>query len=211
MLGTWFLAARRDDGPRHGHVVAVFDLAAGHRISEDDLDVIELDLPAELRRSTFEDPAELVDAVTLGPIGAGEILQQAAVGEADAAVGAQFSFSVEQEWAVAGTVTVGDRIDLYATDGADDVRRVLTNVVVRAVSRPGDGGLTDGGRQTITVGGVDADDLGRVVGTTRTATLTVVRVTDARPPNSPTHVSDTPSRAGRAANDTDPGEEGEDP
>src|SRR5699024_7478777 len=111
VLGTWYLNTDRDDGPIHSHVLTTGDLAAGHRLTQDDLQIVTVDLPAAHRERTFEHLDDLVGAVTLGPIGAGEFVQQGAVGEIDDEPGAQFSFSIEREWALAGSISVGDRID----------------------------------------------------------------------------------------------------
>jgi len=122
-------------------------------------------------------------APVLGPIRAGELIQTGVVTAAVDGPDAQFSFEVERAWAVGGSVEVGDRIDVYASTG-DGAERVLTNVTVHAVGDPA-GGLGDAGRQTITVGGPDADSLGRAVAAARGSELTVVRVTDARGADEP--------------------------
>lgn len=186
VLGTWYVSGDRGGGPSQQHVVAAVDLAAGHRLTPDDLGVIDVDLPADHRARTFGSPDELVDALTLGPIGAGEILQEGSVGIATASDGAQFSFAVEQDWALAGDITVGDRIDVYATDRDERTDRVLTNVPVHAISARDDLGPGGSGRIVITVGDADADSTGRIIGPMRSSTLTVVRVTHARSAGGPT-------------------------
>jgi Flp pilus assembly protein CpaB len=204
VLAVWFLAGGGDRPAGQHYLTAARPLAAGHRIESADLRTIELDLPAGQRASTFADPSDLVGAVTRGPIGTGELVQAGSVGPAgDDEHRAQLSFSVESDWAVAGHLEVGDRIDLYATGDGDTTTRVLANATVQAISSPDGDRLGSAGTQTITVSGPDADALGRAVAATRTATLTVVRVTDDRPSDLPATGPVAPAN-GQVASDERP-------
>lgn len=182
MLGTWFVLTDRHDGTTQRHVIARVDLPAGHRITGADLDLVELDLPPPQSQHTFDDADLLVDSVTRGPVAAGELIQSATIGDPSAEAAVQFSFTIEREWAVGGSIDIGDRIDVYALDANDRAVRVLDDVAVQAVSGGGDGGPADTGRQTITVAETNPDRIGRVLSSIRTGTLTVVRVTDREDP-----------------------------
>lgn len=196
VLGTWYVSGDRGGGPSQQHVIAAVDVAAGHRLTADDLTVIAVDLPAGHRTRTFAEPDQLIDAITLGPIGAGEIVQASAVGTTPAEEGAQFSFAVEQDWALAGDITVGDRIDVYATDRDDRTERVLTNVPVHAISARDDLGPGGSGRIVITVGAAAADSTGRIIGPMRSSILTVVRVTHARSAGDPVTIETSTTASG---------------
>lgn len=57
-----------------------------------------------------------------------------------AVVHPEFSFAVEADWAVAGTLRAGDRIDVYTTyegTGAPTSTRVHTNATIRRVAHHG--------------------------------------------------------------------------
>lgn len=186
MLGTWFMVTGRNDTALQPHVVARVDLPAGRRLDLGDLDIVHLDLPAAQRARTFSDVEQLVDVVTRGPIAEGELIQSGALGSAADGAGVQFSFTIEQEWAVGGAIAVGDQIDLYALGSDDRSIRVLEDVTVHSISGSDGGGLGSTGRQTITVSQPEPGQEGEIISAIRTGTLTVVRVTDRLKSDIPT-------------------------
>ncbi|MEO6989807.1 MAG: SAF domain-containing protein [Aquihabitans sp.] len=181
-LGTWaaITSAGRSDEARY--VVVDRLIAPGQRIQPGDLHTVAMDLPEGIRSGAFTDPNDVAESVALGPIAAGELVQAGSVASSDAAeAAAELSFSVETDWAVAGTLRVGDVIDVFATDdraATTITTLVLDDVVIRRVSKPGDDGLGADRNQTITVGITSPDAVVDAVTATRTATVTVVRVTD---------------------------------
>lgn len=181
-LGTWaaITSAGRSDESRY--VVTDRLIAPGERIQPGDLHTVAMELPEEVRSGAFTDPDAVVESVALGPIAAGELVQSGSVSLSDAAeAAAELSFSVETDWAVAGTLRVGDVIDVFATDdraATAITTLVLDDVVIRRVSQPGDDGLGVDRNQTITVGVASPETVLDAVTATRTATVTVVRVTD---------------------------------
>jgi Flp pilus assembly protein CpaB len=129
-LGTF--AAASNSTARAGvvTVVAARDLPVGAALRADDLRTIEVDLPASVRTATFRDPAPLVGAMTLAPLGAGELLQARGLQSSGGLV-PQVSFAIDRPRALNGAVRAGERVDVLATygDGAD----AYTVVVAAAV------------------------------------------------------------------------------
>ena len=183
-LLAWWSAAGAGQVPTSTVLVGARALAPGDRIQADDLRAVHVELPASLAGQTFGDPAVLRDAVALGPIGEGEIIQPASV--AEGGVGrneVEISFPIEPDWAVDASLRAGDRIDVFATYGSGPgarTSRVLKGVTVRRVDRAADEGLGGKGTQTLTLGlGPDADTA-RLVNATRAGVITVVRTTGSR-------------------------------
>lgn len=180
-IGTWVAATGSSSGPDETFVVADGLIAPGQRIEADHVRSIQLDLPDEVRAAVFTDAEAVIGSVALGPIEAGELVQAGSLSTGSVEPSAELSFSVETDWAVAGTLRVGDRIDVYATDdraSATSTELVLHEVVIRSISSPGGDGLGSDRSQTITVGVADPAAVESAVTATRTATVTVVRVTD---------------------------------
>lgn len=180
-VGTWWAAAGAgaSDGARY--VVAARPLGPGEPIGADDVRLATLDLPPSLRSAARTELADVVGSVALGPVEAGELLQAGAlapgVGHPTAR---EVSFAVETDWAVAGSLRVGDRIDVLATaEGTAEPTstRVLTDATIRRLTSSGGDGLGESRTQTITVAVESADDAARLVTAARAATITVVRVT----------------------------------
>lgn len=181
-LGTWAAITGAGETDDQRYVVADHVIAPGQRIQPEDLRIESMDLPDGVDASAFTDAADLVDTIALGPIAVGELVQAGSVASAGAAEpAAQLSFSVETDWAVAGSLRVGDVIDVFTTDdrsAAAETTLVLDDVVVRRISEPGDDGLGADRNQTITVGVASPAAIEGAVTATRTGTVTVVRVTD---------------------------------
>lgn len=186
-IGTWVAATGGNRDATTRDVVTRQRIAAGTVLAERDLGVIKVELPERLRATAFDDPSTLVGAVTRGPLGSGELVQSGAVTAGGVPVhGAELSFAVDPRWAVAGDIEIGDRVTVYATDDDGVTTAVLEAVPVLRVTSVDDG-LGSNGTQTITVAAGDAVELDDVVASTRTADITVVRVSgaDARPPRTP--------------------------
>lgn len=180
-VGTWWAAAGDggDRAPRY--VVAGRAVGPGEHLSADDLALTAVELPESLRRAAFTDPDEVVGSVSMGPLAPGELVQAGSIGAgAGTPEGRELSFSVEAEWAVAGTIRPGDRIDLLATygDGASaETGPVLEGAVVRRIAETGGDGIGETSRQTITVTVDDPADIAPTVNAARAGSLTVLRAT----------------------------------
>ena len=82
-------------------VVARRDLDPGERLTADDVEVRAVDAAADVAGRSFPDADQLVGAVTLGPVAAGELVQEGSVrlSAADTS-GPEFSFPVDRERAL---------------------------------------------------------------------------------------------------------------
>lgn len=181
MVGSWGISSRGSADGDQRYVVAARPIGPGQRLSAGDLRSLPLDLPPTLRRAAITDAADAVGAVALGPMAAGELVQAGALADpAGAPDEREISFVVETDWAVAGTLRVGDRIDVFATDEAPGGRaatRVLADATVRSIGAAGGDRLGERRTQTITVAVAGRDDAAALVAAARTSTLTVLRVT----------------------------------
>lgn len=184
-LATWLVAtgAGADDGSRY--VVASRSVGPGERLTDADLAWAQLDLPEPQRAQAFTDAAELDGSVALGPIAEGELLQAGAVGPAAGRPDErEVSFAVEADWAVAGRLQSGDRIDVFATsstgDDADSTR-VLVDATIGRIDDTESDGFGDGSRQIITVGVGTDDDVAALITAARNGDLTVLRATGSAP------------------------------
>lgn len=180
-IGTWAASSNGDAGPTERYVVASRPVAAGVALERSDLAFVTVDLPDRLRSAAFDDPDELVGAVTRGPLSGGDLIQAGSVSTGGASVGeAELSFSVDPHWAVAGEISVGDRVAVYATDEEGVTELVLNGVDVLSVTSADDDGLASDGTQTVVVAAADTV-VARAVAATRTAEITVVRVNAPAP------------------------------
>ena len=100
--------AGAQDRPTSTVVVARHDLDPGEQLAADDIEVRAVEVPVDLAGRSFPGAADVIGAVTLGPIGAGELVQAGSVrlGDDDGR-GPEFSFPVDRERALAGDVRPG--------------------------------------------------------------------------------------------------------
>lgn len=182
---TWWAASGAGRGPDGRYLVATHLVGPGERIEGDDVRMATLDLPESLRPGAFSDPRAVVGSVALGPLEAGELLQAGSIAPAAGSTTTrEVSFAVEADWAVAGSLRAGDRIDVFATyegTGAPTSARVLADATVRRVATTGGDGLGESRNQTITVTVDGTDAAGDLVTAARAATITVLRVTGTEP------------------------------
>lgn len=185
-MGTWAVATGDGGDDLRRYAVAARPVAAGVELTADDLTVVEADLPDRLRATSFDDPRTLVGAVTRGPLGQGELVQAGSVvADPSRSRALELSFSVEPEWAVAGGLGVGDRIDVFATDDDGATVRVLVDVSILGVDDGDSGGLGAVGVQTVTVAADDPDDVADAVSALRAADVTVIRRNRPAPSDEP--------------------------
>lgn len=180
-IGTWVAVSGAGRSDHDRYLVAARPIGPGQRIEADDLRWAAIALPDSLRTRAFADDGGILGSVALGPIDAGELIQAGAIAPpAGSPTAREISFSVEIDWAVAGTLRPGDRIDVFATqertEGATS-ERVLSDATIRRVATSGGEGLGASRSQTITVAVEGTDLIQDLVTATRSATVTVVRVT----------------------------------
>lgn len=164
--------------PTRSMVVVRRDVAPGHTITADDLDVRTGDLPDELAGRTFTTLDEVVGAVALGPLVEGDLVQAGAVRRGDGDGRPEFSFPVEREQALAGDVRAGEEVDLLATfgTGSDAETVVLARgAQVREVVEARAGTIGSTGRLVLTVGLATGDEVLDLAHAAQVATITVVR------------------------------------
>jgi Flp pilus assembly protein CpaB len=100
-------------------IVAARALDPGHTLTADDLRVAELRASDAPMRGVFSDPAPLIGATTLGPIGEGELVQAASlVKKAGGPDTLEVGISLDRAAAVGGRLRAGDLVDVYETDRA---------------------------------------------------------------------------------------------
>ncbi|HEX2578157.1 MAG TPA: SAF domain-containing protein, partial [Aquihabitans sp.] len=173
-IGTWAVTYGATASPGDRYLVASRPIGPGQRIGTADLSWSTLELSAATRAGAFVDQRALAGTVALGPIEPGELLQAGAVAPAaGTADEGEVSFAVEAEWAVAGSLQAGDRIDVFATTEASSgatSRRVLEGAVVRNITSTGGDGLGESRRQVVTVAVRRGDEVEAVVTAARAAT-----------------------------------------
>jgi Flp pilus assembly protein CpaB len=176
-VGTFAAWTGADEPPSTRYVVAARPLPVGTVVGADDLEVVAFDAPPALAERSFDTVSVVVGQRTVAPLGAGELVQRSAVvtPEGDDP-GRQLSFAVDVADALAGTLEVGEQVDLLATYGtaADDS---LTEVVAAGATVAGLPLGDDGARgQTVVLLGLPPDsDVLAVAHAIRQGALTVVR------------------------------------
>jgi len=180
-VGTWVVATGSGTATGGRYLVAARPIGPGERIEAGDVRWSSVDLPESLQPAAFDDADGIVGAVALGPIQDGELLQAGSIAPAAGTPSTrEVSFAVEADWAVAGTLRAGDRIDVIATTEDSEgptSTRVLADSTIRRIDSSGGDGLGESRSQTITVAVESASDAEALVTAARAATVTVLRVT----------------------------------
>lgn len=164
-VGTFGAYLSATAAPDTSYMVATRTFQIGDVITEEDLvgaaagfRPVAMDLPEEQASRAYgsdaDSAAALLGRVVVAPIAAGDLLLQTQfVDVADAGHGVAMSFSLPVDRALAGSVGVGERVDVVATyraaGGGSETRVVARDVVVVAVLNGGEG--LNGGRVTMTV------------------------------------------------------------
>ncbi len=151
-IGFYLASVRATSVPTTPYVVVVRDLSPGHRLTSNDLKVVNLRLESALIARTFTDKAALVGARTLGPIGGGELLQQSnIIQNAQGAAGREMSFSIDTARALDGQLRPGERVDVVATADADGGPKTTIVIGAALVIRVSGDGLTGTGERIVVV------------------------------------------------------------
>ena len=161
VVAVFVAAGGTDAAPSTTHVVAVRAIERGATVTASDLGVEAIELPDPVAANAFASVDELLGAVAMSPIEAGELVQRGHVARAfDGVEGPslEFSFPIARSRSPR-TLRPGDAVAVLATTGSGDA--AITEVVVAAA----------------TVIAFDADDSGPA---SRTSAVLTVAITDAR-------------------------------
>jgi Flp pilus assembly protein CpaB len=176
-VGSYAAWSSADDEPSTRYAVAARDIGVGEVLETSDVELVALDAPDPIAAAAFEgdDAALLVGQVAVAPLSAGDLVQRSAVVVPEDAVAArQVSFPIDVSAALAGTVEVGERVDVLATTGGDDAG---TEVVAAGATVARVLGDDDGGRLVLLLSVSDDTDMLALATAIRTGDLTLVRTT----------------------------------
>lgn len=180
-VGTFAAWSGAQRSPSSRYVVAAHAVAGGAVLGRSDLKTVAIDLPAGMAGHSYRDVAGLLHAVTLGPLQPGELVQSGNVVPARGATPhPEFSFGIDVERAVAGTLRPGEEIDIlvtYGTGAGSTTQLVSPNARVVSVEGGSGNGLSDARRQVLTVAVSSSDDILELTNATRAGEITVARST----------------------------------
>jgi Flp pilus assembly protein CpaB len=160
---------------------AARDLGTDTVIDADDVTVVDVKLPDSSMSLYAPASADVTGAVLTRPVRAGEMIPaQSIAGARESATGRSMTIPVTPEHANGGVLRPGDRIDVFATFDAGDVR-ARTALVVRAVEVLDvvtAGGLVGESESAVGITvALTPEDAARLVLAIRTAEVDVARVT----------------------------------
>lgn len=178
-VGTYAAWASADDPPATRFAIATRDVAVGEVLDASDLELVAMDAHPTVARAAFEgdDAGLLVGQVAVAPLRRGDLVQRSAVVVPEAADGArQLSFPIDVSAALAGTLEIGERVDVLVTEGGD-VGEATTTVVAEGATVARILGDDDGGRLVVLLSVPDGTDLLALTTAARVGDLTLVRTT----------------------------------
>ncbi|HEV8296124.1 MAG TPA: SAF domain-containing protein [Acidimicrobiales bacterium] len=188
-LGTFVLASHDDEGPHDRYAVMARPVSPGHRLTAGDVVLQPMTLSHEVEAQAFTTTDDLVDAVALGPLSAGQLVQTSLVAPAATVAGAtnanthELSLPVPRDRTPPG-LRRGEHIALLATYGTGaDAATVVTaqDATVLAYESGDDGiGSTRTGRLTLAL--ADPATVMATAHAAQVAELTIVRATQADAP-----------------------------
>ena len=197
-VGLYAAYARAAGGPHHAYVVLAQQVPVGNELRASDLRLVPMDLPPAVQRRVFDRRTELGGATLIGPVGAGELVQEASVVRTNGLPGGQeLTIPVERSRMLPG-LKPGERVDVLVTYGSGTdaftfaaARQALVVVVERSRSSFGDSGSS--ALLTIALDG-PAESIA-VAHASRAGQLTLVRSTASRGPTEPALYRPTPPAA----------------
>jgi len=197
--------------PDDAYVVAGRSLAPGERLTADDLALVRLDLPRQVAGGAFGDIDAVVDRVTLGPVGAGELVQVAQVSdEASSTPLVELSFALPRDRALDGRLRSGDRVDVFVTYD-DYTAAVVDGAEVVSAADAGGSALGPAGEITVTLALEAANRRAQLVHAVRAGEVTLVRSTQAverAPASGAVRTPSSPPDADRPGDVFEPGGSG---
>lgn len=182
-VGAFVVTGQEVEDKRLPYFVAASELPPGHVIGPADVRPELLDLPPALAQTSVSQSAQedLIGAVVLGPLGAGELIQRAALtppgaaGQSNSAV--EFSF-ILPEGRTPRSLRPGEHVAMLSTTGRDD-NAVTTVVVADAIVTDfvvDDEGFASSGDVVVTLAIEDADDVLEAVNAAQATDVTVLRI-----------------------------------
>lgn len=187
-VGTYGAWAGADDPPSARYVVTTRDLTVGEVVDPTDVELVAIDVPDGLAERAFDASELVVGQRTVAPLAAGELVQRSAVVAPDgasaagggAAPGRQLSFAIDEADALAGTLEVGEPVDVLVTYGgtsADSVTEVVATGAVVAGLPGGDDdlGSGSGGQLVVLLSLAEGTDVLAVTNAVRQGSVTLVR------------------------------------
>jgi Flp pilus assembly protein CpaB len=174
---------------------AARDLPADAELETTDLSVAEVRLPSQLLDRYVLASTTLRGAVLTRPLGAGELIPSTGVAEEPAGPGRAMTIPVTPEQAVGSLVTVGARVDIFATFDAEDVRARTIPVVREAevIDVVSASGLVANEASVVGVTvAVSPQEAARLAFATRTGVIDLARVVNSgsRDQARPVHAGD---------------------
>lgn len=119
-LGIFAAYSRASAGPTTHYVVARHDIAAGQRLTGNDLVLLPMELPdVVVDAAVFSTEEAVVGTTAVATIRRGEIVQAGdLVQKQSSPEELELSFSIDASRALAGTLQPGERVDALATFGS---------------------------------------------------------------------------------------------
>ena len=180
--------------------VVTRDLAVGSKISETDLRSVSVNLPREQldRLVLFDAVSSIQGSVIVAPVTAGDPLVRSSVRPSSTSNGLRaMSVPVDKERAVAGSLVVGDRVDIVDTTQGFADNLAARNLEVLGVQAPTGGALGGSSNFSITVA-VTSEDAVNIAKSVNNNKFLIVRSTGATPLSGSAAPASTPSSSAPA-------------
>lgn len=182
-VGVFAAASHTRADKREPFVVARHDLLVGSRVAPADLSVARMQLPPELAgRRAFHRMGDVVGAVVVGPVHAGELVQAGSLAEHRGPTGQrQVSLPIDAARAVGGRLVAGDVVDVAATlgtGGSAATTWIVRGATVIAVDGQ-NSSLGDRSHQVVTLALASEPDALALANAVAAGQISLVRTTEA--------------------------------
>ena len=184
-VGAFALGQRGNTTPSTRYVVLATAIAPGARINESALATRAMDLDAGVAAHAFRDINQVIGAVALAPMSAGQLVQSADIApggkiDGQVLVGHEVTFPVERD-RIPQNLRRGERVAVLATYGTGSDARTTTTAQQAIVLSFETDGDTIGTQRTarLTVLLSDPSTVIETVHATQAADITIVRTTQA--------------------------------
>lgn len=170
------VALSRQD-TRSPYLVAVRDIGVGEVLEPTDFKVVLADVPSSVRSGLFDNAQTVSGAVTIAPIGKGNLLVGTSLMDGENARNAEVSIRISKARALNGRLQRGERVDVLATFGQGqdaDTQVVARNALVANVD-DAESGIATEGDLVLTLAFPPAADLRSVVNAADSGDISVVR------------------------------------
>lgn len=171
---AYVAATSASAAPSDRWVVAAQAVAPGQALTEADLRLVPIDLPADVAGQAMGEPAEAIGAVATAPLEPGALVMRSTL-RPEAGGPAEVTIAVAEPVGLVERLHPGERVELVATlgTGPEASTTSVTEATIVAVQAPG-GGLHDG-RASLTVAVDDASAAVDAVHAAQAGTVSVVR------------------------------------